>query len=44
MTTLISYDHRNRSYFFADFDEAKAFERLFDGDFSYSDGGYVISI
>lgn len=31
-----------REYFFLDYDEAKAFERLFDGFFSYAKGGYKI--
>lgn len=41
---LISHTQNSRTYFIFDFDEAKAFERMFDGDFSYATGGYTITI
>lgn len=42
--TLISQDHKTRTYYTNDWDEAKAFERMFDGDFVYSENGYTITI
>lgn len=41
---FLSYGQYHRKYFFRDFDEAKAFERLFEGDFAYAHGGYTITI
>lgn len=41
---IIEQARTHRKYFFSDWDEAKAFERMFDGDFSYSIGGYTVTI
>lgn len=41
---LISQGYNHRKYFFADYDEARKFYYLFDGEFAYAENGYTVTI
>lgn len=41
---LLRNDHKSRTYFFRDIDEALAFDRLFEGTFATTTGGYTVTI